>query len=232
MLTDTSGTSVETFRYDAWGKMEPEPMWDLTYTYIGRARDIDSGLMYLMARYYKPETGRFLNEEPGKYGTELLLYIYGRNNPILNIDKLGLFTIGSDVPEKYHDILKKAGKEAYNRAMNMRKCEEAYKNYTGLSLTSQLNIMEIHWEPSSKEEWIRKATDPNTGTALASTSGNEVYFNPNRLEQALKYGEGYALNTILHEAMHVGGVPGALTGCPAEAIDEPCGTTQWRKYFK
>jgi RHS repeat-associated protein len=84
MLTNTSGTSVETFRYDAWGKMDADPV-KTDYTYIGKERDKDSGLMYLMARYYKPEVGRFLAKDKIKFKN----YHYLKN-PIKYIDKTGL----------------------------------------------------------------------------------------------------------------------------------------------
>ena len=44
------------------------------------------------ARYYDPNVGRFISEDPlGFEGGDVNLYVYGKNNPILLIDPYGLF---------------------------------------------------------------------------------------------------------------------------------------------
>ena len=63
--------------------------------FTGESHDIEGGLIYLRARYYEPETGRFLNEDSyeGQVNNPLTLnrYIYCGNNPILYIDPSGHF---------------------------------------------------------------------------------------------------------------------------------------------
>jgi hypothetical protein len=45
------------------------------------------------ARWYDPETGRFLSEDPiGFNGGDVNLYVYSANNPVLYIDPSGLWT--------------------------------------------------------------------------------------------------------------------------------------------
>ncbi len=73
-------------------------------TYIGEYSDDETGLSYLNARYYDPDRGQFLSEDPvylligtGDKRTESLLvdpqlqnsYSYARNNPILLKDPSG-----------------------------------------------------------------------------------------------------------------------------------------------
>jgi len=51
-----------------------------------------NGLYYMRARYYDPEVGRFISEDPlGVEGGDVNLYVYVGNNPLLLIDPWGLF---------------------------------------------------------------------------------------------------------------------------------------------
>src|SRR6185437_10223653 len=45
---------------------------------------------YYRARYYDPQTGRFLGEDPLQFGGEISFYRYVENNPVLLIDPFGL----------------------------------------------------------------------------------------------------------------------------------------------
>jgi RHS repeat-associated protein len=50
-----------------------------------------NGLYYMRARYYDPETGRFISEDPiGFDGGDVNLYVYAGNNPVMGVDPLGL----------------------------------------------------------------------------------------------------------------------------------------------
>jgi len=82
-LTNSSGTVANAYVYDSYGRTltvfesAPQP-----YTYTGREHDAESGLYYYRARYYDPQTGRFLSEDPiGFVGGDQNLYRYVRNNP-------------------------------------------------------------------------------------------------------------------------------------------------------
>jgi RHS repeat-associated protein len=63
------------------------------FRFTGEQRDSESGLYYLRARYYDPQTGRFLGRDP--LGGWLLnaqsqnRYTYVNNNPVLLIDPTG-----------------------------------------------------------------------------------------------------------------------------------------------
>jgi len=49
-----------------------------------------NGFYYMRARYYDPEVGRFISEDPIGFEGGINLYAYGSNNPLLLIDPLGL----------------------------------------------------------------------------------------------------------------------------------------------
>ena len=94
-LTDSSGAIVNAYDYDAYGRMMttsvsvPNP-----FTYTGRERDAESGLYYYRARYYNPQTGRFLSEDPISFAAgDTNLYRYVFNNPVNLIDPTGLIQV-------------------------------------------------------------------------------------------------------------------------------------------
>ena len=63
--------------------------------YCGEYQDYESGLIYLRARYYNPQLGRFINEDPIKDG--LNWYVYCNNNPVNFVDPSGLIVTEWDI---------------------------------------------------------------------------------------------------------------------------------------
>jgi RHS repeat-associated protein len=54
-----------------------------------------NGFYYMRARYYDPQVGRFISEDPiGFDGGDVNLMAYAGNNPVMRIDPLGLWTLG------------------------------------------------------------------------------------------------------------------------------------------
>lgn len=82
-LTGHAGSLEETTRYDAFGAplniTLPGTGNDRLYT--GREYDRDSGLYYYRARYYDPEIGRFITEDPIGFAGGINFYAYVENNP-------------------------------------------------------------------------------------------------------------------------------------------------------
>ena len=62
---------------------------------IGQYYDRETGLHYNGARYYDPDTGRYLSPDPlGLEGGDPTLYAYAANNPLRFADPLGLKFVG------------------------------------------------------------------------------------------------------------------------------------------
>ena len=94
------------YEYDAWGNVifitdnngnaitNPNHIGNLNpFRYRGYYQDTETGLYYLMSRYYDPITHRFINAD-GYFqsGTSILdanTFAYCGNNPVLNVDPLG-----------------------------------------------------------------------------------------------------------------------------------------------
>ncbi len=87
-LTDVAGSIVEQVSYDSFGNSGGSVR--TRYTYTGRERDPDTGLLYYRARFYDPAVGRFLNEDPIGLSGGLNLYAYVENEPTNNTDPFGL----------------------------------------------------------------------------------------------------------------------------------------------
>ena len=99
-LIGETGNTKALYSYDAFGKpIEPLNPFshiatiDNIYSYTGYQYDLSTGLMYAQARYYMPETGRFISRDPYKGNVvdpqSLNLYVYCKNNPILYFDPSG-----------------------------------------------------------------------------------------------------------------------------------------------
>ena len=99
-ILNSSGTSVVTYTYDAWGKLlttsgtmasalgAHNPL-----RYRGYVHDTELGLYYLQSRYYNPALGRFINADQypstGQGFTGNNMFIYCGNNPVNHCDKNG-----------------------------------------------------------------------------------------------------------------------------------------------
>jgi RHS repeat-associated protein len=71
------------------------------FRFTGREWDAETGLYYYRARYYSPEMGRFVSEDPIRFaGGDVNWYRYVGNNSVNNVDPLGLIwkTVGYEYP--------------------------------------------------------------------------------------------------------------------------------------
>jgi len=85
---------VNQYDYDAFGKRTPVlGNESTTFGYTGEQYDSESELLYLRARYYYPEIGRFITVDPylGRMDEPVTQnrYIYVHNNPVLYTDPSG-----------------------------------------------------------------------------------------------------------------------------------------------
>lgn len=90
-LTDSTGTVQQTYTYNPYGSTSASGNTTTnSYEYIGRETDA-TGLYYFRARYYNPNTGRFISEDPAGFaGSGPNLYEYADDDPIDRNDPSGL----------------------------------------------------------------------------------------------------------------------------------------------
>ncbi len=89
-LADSGGTITSNLNYDSFGNVTSGSA-STRYTYTGRELDSETGLMYYRARWYDPQLGRFVSEDPiGFEGGDVNLYAYVENEPLNFGDPRGL----------------------------------------------------------------------------------------------------------------------------------------------
>jgi RHS repeat-associated protein len=94
LLTDELGAVTDTYEYGAYGEvLRATGTTENPYLYRGESWDAELGLQYLRARYYEPETGRFLSTDPFEGMVERPVsrhrYLYGNVNPVVFEDPSG-----------------------------------------------------------------------------------------------------------------------------------------------
>ncbi|MCE5195197.1 MAG: RHS repeat-associated core domain-containing protein, partial [Nitrospiraceae bacterium] len=94
--TDISGNTVWSAKYTSFG----EAIVDSTSTIVNNLRfpgqyfDEETGKHYNLNRYYDPNSGRFISNDPiGFKGGDVNLYRYVGNNVVNWVDPMGLFVI-------------------------------------------------------------------------------------------------------------------------------------------
>ena len=100
-LTSLAGGITDSYNYDAFGNLlsSPGPTPN-NYLYRGEQFDSDLGLYYLRARYYNPQTGRFLSRDPKEFNPlksrnkavdsrKLHKYLYTGADPVNLVDPRG-----------------------------------------------------------------------------------------------------------------------------------------------
>jgi len=97
-LVDASATATDAYSLDAFGRYmggwanptQNPYRFGAAWGYLTDTPG--SGLLQLGARYYWPEVGRFIQQDPARYGINP--YLYGRANPLLWVDPTGLWEGG------------------------------------------------------------------------------------------------------------------------------------------
>ncbi|MGB2677462.1 MAG: RHS repeat-associated core domain-containing protein [Candidatus Acidiferrum sp.] len=87
-----ASAAAQTYTYDSFGNIVATT-GSLTnsFRYTGREFDTETSLYYYRARYYDPQSGRFISEDPiGFDGGDVNVYRYSFNNPIVLVDPSGL----------------------------------------------------------------------------------------------------------------------------------------------
>jgi RHS repeat-associated protein len=94
-LADESGSLQTEYTYDPFGTtVESGAQNESPFGYTGREND-GTGLQYNRARYYSPESGRFISQDPlGMAGSGTNLYLYVGGDPLDATDPSGLLCIG------------------------------------------------------------------------------------------------------------------------------------------
>jgi len=93
-LAKPDGSIQARYQYDAWGNKRNQvgDSWN-RFSFTGYEEDTETGLLYAKARFYDPDTGRFLSHDAWE-GDQILppslhKYLYAYQNPTVYIDPDG-----------------------------------------------------------------------------------------------------------------------------------------------
>jgi len=131
-LTDAGQNITDAYSYDTFGREidSTGPAYN-PFRYLGRYGVIkdETAFNYIRARYYDPETGRFITKDPltGKDGDSQSLnrYVYALNNPVILVDVSGLCAENSDTEKKeeFLDFMMRFTSELAEMAQNLSQDE-------------------------------------------------------------------------------------------------------------
>jgi RHS repeat-associated protein len=90
-LSNASGTLAQTYTFDSFGKTT-NSSGSLTnpFQYTSRELDGETNLYYFRARYFDPNVGRFISEDPLSWSVGTNYYSYVQNSPLNLLDPSGL----------------------------------------------------------------------------------------------------------------------------------------------
>ncbi|MED5052163.1 RHS repeat-associated core domain-containing protein [Anoxybacillus rupiensis] len=104
-IIDENGATVANYSYDPWGKVlsvsENAAVAGQPLGYAGYYYDRETKLYYLQARYYDPETARFISRDPDPGDKDDPItqnaYTYANDNPVMLVDPDGNYAIAVGV---------------------------------------------------------------------------------------------------------------------------------------
>ena len=94
LLADESGTVTAAYEYGPYGELWRTSGPDASknpFRFSTKYRDAETALYYYGHRYYSPDYGRFISQDPIRESGGLNLYAFVNNNPTNYYDYLGMF---------------------------------------------------------------------------------------------------------------------------------------------
>jgi len=161
-ITDSTGSTVEKYRYDVYGQPaifdgSDNPLTESaignSYMFTGRRYDKESGLYYYRVRYYKPEIGRFIGMDPVTWGPNDSRVLYENE----------VTTFISDIVITYAGI---RNPELFQRYSYVSNNPINWKDPTGLWLETAIDVIStghsisLVWrKPTDWKNWAWLAND-------------------------------------------------------------------------
>ena len=143
-ITDKDGNLLWFGNYTSWGRLKEETkVTDSAYQPFrlqNQYADRETGLHYNFFRYYEPDAGRFVNQDPiGLWGEENL-YVFGRNTQRW-IDPFGLATVDATFNMGGETFQGVNPTERANRKSGKTGCRLAGPNSDEYSMHAEIDAM-------------------------------------------------------------------------------------------
>jgi len=178
-IVDNKGNLVVSYNYDAWGNIVSKYFFKYgpanaktgysviigtsTFTaqdidelnshyYRGYYLDKETGLYYLITRYYDPEVGRFISADDPRYLDFQVAYGYNRyaycvNNPVMYVDPSGKFGIGAIIGIVGATMLLGGGAQLVSNALAGATGSDLWRGVAGATLGSGVNALALWLSP-------------------------------------------------------------------------------------
>lgn len=194
IITDHLGTPSQMYRedgtllwegeLDSYGKVRIEKgeAGSCPFRYQGQYEDVETGLYYNRFRYYSPEEGFYISEDPIglRGGFQLFSYV---SDPLIYIDKFGLTAYGSNNPKVKASA--KTGQEAHRQIQEDLK-KEGYRTEVPITLSTGRNVRK---DAVKGDEVVIIKPDTPSGRAAGEKRAKlmeddgyttrEIYYDPN-----------------------------------------------------
>jgi RHS repeat-associated protein len=131
-LSNAAGSLAQAYTFDSFGKQTASGSLTNPFQYTGRESDPETGLYYYRARYYDPNTGRFISEDESEFSESSNFYPYVGNDSTNLIDDTGFrakkpSNLPFGTPKKYWKPFSRGMKQALKR-LNKKPCAELFEN--------------------------------------------------------------------------------------------------------
>ncbi len=205
-LSSGAGALAQTYTFDSFGN-QTASSGSLTnpFQYTARESDLETGLYYYRARYYDPQSGRFLSEDPIGYNGGTNFYSYVGNSPTMLIDPKGNYA-RLDPNSRCAKVFAKAFKTGL--------CAEDFAN----AFNQAASKIPIYTVPSEQSPNASKTQNDVSGNGSNVTLGFtffQVYPTPDAYtittgkQPVIVLGPGYLneprdqrIADLLHEEVH------------------------------
>ncbi len=109
-LSNATGTLANTYTYDSFGNLTATTgTLSNPFRYTAREFDNETGLYFFRARYFDPQVGKFISEDPIGFSGDINVYRYSFNSPVNLDDPSGLAPgLPGFCKKDYEDCAKKA----------------------------------------------------------------------------------------------------------------------------
>jgi len=183
----SGGGLYATYTYDAWGNCTVTDnsgtgIGDVNpFRYRGYYFDSETGLYYLMTRYYDPEIGRFISADALAYLAPetingLNLYAYCYNNPVMGYDPNGTFAwlfvviVAIALVATVHDVVVLTESDNEN---SVKAEVKEYENGSGVQVANSRRIL-TPWVQWGYAFYLNHIDENTKDIIQGSTDGVQV----------------------------------------------------------
>ena len=161
---NAKGEAVWTAEYEAWGRIRKETVSDglkvnVPFRFQGQYYDEESGLHYNRFRYYDPEIGRFVSQDPIGFAGSDNFYEYAPN-PIRWIDPYGLAPCKKKVANPRINM-----EHIFHGEINRKGQATGFHHEGSIGHSGKARIIQVMQGPNLKGVYIGKVEIFNTKTA-------------------------------------------------------------------